>query len=456
MENRNEGNPDQHDGVTITFAGSGLQSFSKIRLTNKLGRFHLTGLAFTPNQNEGTEGVGMVHSAQISDLGSGIPTPTGTGASGTWGINITGTATNQSGGTVNATTGAFSGDLAVGTSKLFVDVSTGNVGIGTASPGYKLDVNGIFQIKNGGFRFGDTELNYIRLKKYFDSGFASNWKIASGPYTNYNDWQTLRICAHMNRIDQPGLTAEFDVFATSGNISVKNYRQIGGLGGYTIDNAIKIYTKASNSTYEIYLQIDSYTSVDIEISYRGATIDETYAAAIAGNGNIVETGLVKVFDTLSSLPDFKLLDGNVGIGTGYPIAKLDVNGTIRTSSTSTNIVTGSGADVTVNSTTPTTFASVTITTRGNKVLLICSGDLQPSAGTGDWLDMQFYRNTTAIGLFHRYHPGTAGSTNQVFAMHVIDQPSAGTYTYYAKGIIGSGSIFFGERDNPQITAIEFL
>jgi hypothetical protein len=34
----------------------------------------------------------MVHSAQISDLGGGIPTPTGTGASGTWGINITGNA----------------------------------------------------------------------------------------------------------------------------------------------------------------------------------------------------------------------------------------------------------------------------------------------------------------------------------------------------------------------------
>ena len=115
VENSNEGNPDQLDGSTITFAGSGLQLFDKIRLTNKLGRFHMTGLAFTPNQNEGTEGVGMVHSAQICDLGSGIPTPTGTGASGTWGINITGsagsagTATNQSGGTVNATTGTFSG-----------------------------------------------------------------------------------------------------------------------------------------------------------------------------------------------------------------------------------------------------------------------------------------------------------------------------------------------------------
>ena len=68
VENTNEGNPDQHDGSTITFAATGLQHYSKIRLTNKVGRFHLTGLAFTPNENEGTEGTGMVHSAQISDL----------------------------------------------------------------------------------------------------------------------------------------------------------------------------------------------------------------------------------------------------------------------------------------------------------------------------------------------------------------------------------------------------
>lgn len=148
--------------------------------------------------------------------------------------------------------------------------------------------------------------------------------------------------------------------------------------------------------------------------------------------------------------------GKVGIGKTNPSVALDVNGAIKTSTTSTNIVTGSGSDVTINSTTPTTFASVTITTRGNKVLVICSGDLQGSNGTSDWLNMKFYRGTTAIGKNHRYHMGTSASTNQVFAMHVIDEPSAGTYTYYAKGYRGNGDTFFGEDDNPQITAIEFL
>src|SRR6056300_711454 len=43
--------------------------------------------------------------------------------------------------------GAFIGDFEVGTANLFVDVSTSNVGIGTTSPGYKLHVNGTSQFE---------------------------------------------------------------------------------------------------------------------------------------------------------------------------------------------------------------------------------------------------------------------------------------------------------------------
>jgi len=68
-ENSNHGNPEQHDGVTITFIGSGLQYFSKIRITCKYSRTHISGISFTPNENEGTEGTGLVHVRQISDRG---------------------------------------------------------------------------------------------------------------------------------------------------------------------------------------------------------------------------------------------------------------------------------------------------------------------------------------------------------------------------------------------------
>jgi hypothetical protein len=124
VENSNHADPDQHDGQTITFAGSGLEHYSKIRLTNKLGRFHLDGLAFTPNENEGTEGTGMVHSAQISDLGSGIPTPTGTGASGTWGINITGSSGSCSGNSATASSAATLSGVTI--NKIFNNMGQGH------------------------------------------------------------------------------------------------------------------------------------------------------------------------------------------------------------------------------------------------------------------------------------------------------------------------------------------
>ncbi|MEI8344808.1 MAG: hypothetical protein WCG06_01915, partial [Candidatus Omnitrophota bacterium] len=77
---------------------------------------------------------GTITSGQVtSALGYTPPQPGGSGATGTWGINITGsagsattatTATNQSGGTVSATTGTFSTSLTV----------NGKIGINTASP----------------------------------------------------------------------------------------------------------------------------------------------------------------------------------------------------------------------------------------------------------------------------------------------------------------------------------
>ena len=69
----NSSHSGDHDGSTITFIGSGLQYFTAIRISNRLGRLHLTGLAFTDKNNDGTEGTGMVHSKQISDFGSHRP-----------------------------------------------------------------------------------------------------------------------------------------------------------------------------------------------------------------------------------------------------------------------------------------------------------------------------------------------------------------------------------------------
>ena len=71
VENSNHGDPNFHDGSTITHIGSGLEHYTAIRIQNRSGRIHLTGIAWTKNENVGYEGTGMVHPAQISHQGSG-------------------------------------------------------------------------------------------------------------------------------------------------------------------------------------------------------------------------------------------------------------------------------------------------------------------------------------------------------------------------------------------------
>ena len=70
VQNSDEG-AGQHDGSTITFAGTSLSSFGKIKFKNRNGRFHLTGIVFSSSQWEGTEGTGMIHPKQITQQGSG-------------------------------------------------------------------------------------------------------------------------------------------------------------------------------------------------------------------------------------------------------------------------------------------------------------------------------------------------------------------------------------------------
>jgi len=81
VENRNEGGADasdggnsgQHDGSTVTLAGTGLSTFNSIRFTIKSGRFHLTGMSFSSNRLVGSEGTGIVNWNQLTQVPSLAP-----------------------------------------------------------------------------------------------------------------------------------------------------------------------------------------------------------------------------------------------------------------------------------------------------------------------------------------------------------------------------------------------
>ena len=63
---RNSNNSLNYDGSTITFLGSGLEDYVRIKILNKAGRIHMSGLAFSPTKNVGMGGTGIVHPTMIS------------------------------------------------------------------------------------------------------------------------------------------------------------------------------------------------------------------------------------------------------------------------------------------------------------------------------------------------------------------------------------------------------
>jgi hypothetical protein len=102
---------------------------------------------------------------------------------------------------------------------------------------------------------------------------------------------------------------------------------------------------------------------------------------------------------------------------------------------------------------PKTVVSGSITTYGNPVLIICSGDANPSA-VGTYGIIQLYRDTTALCQTIQYESSDANE-NVPYNISCIDPVSAGTYTYYMKvNSMGGGNTDFGEASSPNLILTE--
>jgi hypothetical protein len=103
-------------------------------------------------------------------------------------------------------------------------------------------------------------------------------------------------------------------------------------------------------------------------------------------------------------------------------------------------------------TTGVSIISGSITTTGNPVQIMVTGDANPINVTS-WTRLQIYRDETPIGNIIQVE--NSSNLNVPYCLNVIDTPAAGTYSYSMRTVSGITGVFdFGESTGPLLTAVE--
>jgi hypothetical protein len=240
--------------------------------------------------------------------------------------------------------------------RFFIDL-TGNVGIGTTSPSYKLHVNGTMNVTNGLYANGSSGTSGQVLTS--SGGGAMSWTtVSSSPWT----------------------TSGSNIYYNSGNVSIGSSLSNGKLyiepsGSNQMANGIYVYNPNNSAGQDAILTLrvagssagDAYIAFDINgwASWAcGVDTSDNHKFKWSSDWGDVGTNTKMTLDRYS---------GNLGIGTTGPNYKLDVvgdinfTGTLRANSsagTSGQVLTSSG---TGSVPTWTTISSSPWTTLGSDI-----------------------------------------------------------------------------------------
>lgn len=248
---------------------------------------------------------------------------------------------------ISGTTGTFSGDVAVGTDKLFVDVSASRVGIGTTAPSHTLDVNGSMQIERNGssplLRFTDTSSSSrwigipdgsSRFAIYGTNGSTEELVLdssgrvgigTSSPVSTLNVAGTFTLTGAGQQMDNgQGITAK-NASGTYRQLMVMDGSNNLGLGG-TVDGGIIFYTSLGNERARITstgaIEIPNQNAIN-ELTFTGTDYTNIFSQTTNG----MQFGSVGAGSYLSLFASNAVaihIDSSqrVGIGTTSPSALL--------------------------------------------------------------------------------------------------------------------------------------
>ena len=242
---------------------------------------------------------------KLDSTGVTIPVAKATSIEGTFVFNETGADKDA----------RFEGDTDA--NLLFTDASTDHVGVGTATPAFKLDVNGTFGV-SGNSTLGDATTDTVLINGYMGVGTSGTANVG------------IRIgSSALTGTQQYGTYSNFT--SSSAGITFNG----GFLGAvnteaaaYTVNNLAQFY--ASQGTKGAGSTITSQHGVYIA--------DQSNGASNFGLTSLVSSGSNK-FNIYASGTADNYFAGSVGIGTSSPGTKLEVALDDATTNTVANILT---------------------------------------------------------------------------------------------------------------------
>ena len=289
--------------------------------------------------------------------------------------------------------------------------SSANVGIGTTSPDYPLDVSGLTRSSSGFSADGNARI--VNWEGSNTAGTAAIKLIAT--YSNVAQGDRIKIEAVGNIGYGAGTDTVVSTIAlqmNSNNLLEGSWWQEGGdYSAFSTTGGASVFVRTvATGTYQIYVRTGTYSAFAFTASCNSGTIVPSWTTI---QSSIPNTNAIDNKWSLNQA--IYENNGNVGIGAVSPKAKLDINGHFCVDSKTHSITDAFTTCLTVNLTSHT-GCHVVITAFGDW------GSHSSAAYRGEFFLQNGANGYSEPGIILRQDDNTSDGTDQIICQ-IVDNPS---------------------------------